>query len=105
MLSERYSQNQLDNLDSISMASASQDLRTAVDRGSGQSHQDHEAYRKSVLSKIDQFMDLDFEQYLVEKEQRVKAHVTLESLKGAKPYIKNEVFVTKLLNSCDAAGG
>ena len=54
-----------------------------------------------MLRKVDDFMDLDFEQYL----KGVQKQVSLESLRGAKPYIKNEVFVTKLLNGCDAAGG
>jgi hypothetical protein len=104
LLSGRYSQNQLNNLDSVSMNSGSQDVSDVGDSYSSwpeKSHQDHKAYRDSVLRKVDDFMDLDFEQYLEGATKRV----ALESLRGAKPYIKNEVFVTQLLNGCDAAGG
>ena len=53
------------------------------------------------MQKVDHFMDLDFEEYL----SGVPKQVTLERMRGAKPYVKNEVFVTQLLNGCDAAGG
>jgi hypothetical protein len=53
------------------------------------------------MRKVDHFLDLDFDEYL----QGVQKQVTLESMRGAKPYVKNEVFVAKLLNGCDAAGG
>ena len=95
MLSGRYSQNQLNNLDSVSMNSGSQDVGSVGDSYSWpeQSHQDHKAYRDSVIGKADDFMDLDFEQYLQGATTVATKRVALESMRGAKPYIKNEVFV------------
>ena len=79
----------------------SHDVSSAGGDRREEAHQGHQAYRDSVMRKVDHFLDLDFDEYL----QGVQKQVTLESMRGAKPYVKNEVFVAKLLNGCDAAGG